>query len=114
LIKPTEVPVSLQIATNGIQTAHSSPDHRVEQDAAGGQGRSGGAPSAQSPDSAVVVDVNAAIGNENLASAASEVTHLAAAAKLVSELVAQMAAQPASASSAQSSPSPQAVLSLLR
>jgi hypothetical protein len=108
--------MSVQIATNSIQT-HSSHDRRVEQDAAAGRtpaGASSPVSSSQaSPDGAVVVDVNAAIGNENAASAASDVNHLAAAEALVSQLVSQLAGQPAGASSAQSSPSPQAVLSLL-
>jgi hypothetical protein len=62
---------------------------------------------------AVLVDVHAAIGNENAASAASNLSDLAAAESLVKQLASQLAGGPASATPAQRSPSPQAVLSLL-
>jgi hypothetical protein len=61
----------------------------------------------------VFLDVHAAVGNENAASAASDVNDLAAASALVNQLVSQLASRPPDAAPAQRSPSPQAVLSLL-
>ena len=109
--------MSVQIATHGNEAASSPTRHRVQQDAAARATQPAGSPAAADPQTstggAVIVDVNAAISNENAASAASDVNQLAAAAALVSQLVSQMAGEPAAASSAQGSPSPQAVLSLL-
>jgi len=99
--------MSVQILTN--QPSQSPHDNRVS---GGARAASPQAPAAPA-DSAVVVDVHAAIGNENAASAATDVHDLAAAGALMSQLVSQIADQPASAHSAQNAPSPQAVLSLL-
>jgi hypothetical protein len=105
---PMEVPVPLPIVSDGLQTARSSQDPRVD------DYRRAGSQSLPAPaGAAVLVDVNAAVGQQNSASAASDLGHLAAANTLVKQLVAQLASQPAGAHPAQRSPSPQAVLSLL-
>ena len=101
----------LLVATSGTHPSH---DRRVDQDAP----RTARAPGPQSPPLApgapVFLDVHAAVGHENAASAASDVNDLAAASALVTQLVGQLASQSPDATPAQRSPSPQAVLSLLR
>jgi hypothetical protein len=107
--------MSVQIATNGTEAAAAAHDRRIEQYTAAGKSRSSESQpaGASSPDGAVLVDVTAAVSQQNQASAATNVHDLAAAQKLVSQLVSQLTSAPAGATAAPGSPSPRAVLSLL-
>ena len=107
--------MSVNISPNGANAAQPSADPRIAQYANGGRTRPGASasPASATADSAVHVDVTAAVGRQNAASAATDVNDLAAAQTLVKQLVSQLSGQPAGAGSTPGSPSPRAVLSLL-